>query len=310
MFSFSRLITVKPILGCVLFLFAYALTAQAACLLQDGPPNTLVPDGYHFPVEGKWKHCKKGSWTIKGQVTKERPYTPNETGVCLPLENQFTKKNGVISMNFVPEKTVRNFYGFEHECVASTWWRIPGGATVSDLSKITSTESKPEKEKKIDPLKGLDDFYKSDPVPPVEQKIKPTASPDVSKPEIPSFSAGTLEEKTQPAKSPPVAEKKPDAPPTTPGFSFQKPASQKKVSTDYKACQVNCRRGMDQRIKSAEQRCKSELRKRYGQGQWTERAEKDFRRCRILAARQENSELRACLLPCKKQAGQHVWQGP
>ncbi|QPJ62690.1 MAG: hypothetical protein G3M70_12710 [Candidatus Nitronauta litoralis] len=218
-------------------------------------------------------------------------------------------------MNFVPEKTVRNFYGFEHECVASTWWRIPGGATVSDLSQITDTDPTPARAKKKDPLKELEDFYKSDPVPTAEQKMEPPISSDSPKSEVPSFSAGISKDQATPAeprqmRTPSSAIQKPDAPEKKPEFLFEQPVSRNNIAADYKACQINCRKGMDQRIKNAEQKCKSELRKRYGSGQWPERAEKDFRRCRILAARQENNELRACLLPCKKQAGQNVWQGP
>lgn len=317
MFSFSSSKPVRHFLGCILFSLAFASSSQAACLLPDGPPNTLVPDGYHFSVDGKWKHCQKGAWAIKGSVTKERPFTPNETGVCLPLENQFTKKNGVISMNFVPEKTMRNFYGFEHECVASTWWRVPGGATASDISKIAKPEPTPAKAVKKDPLKGLEDFYNSDPVPTPVTKSAPSAPPETSKQEDPPFPFATKIDPVKPAEtlrsktpSSPSVQAEKDAPRQTPDFSFQKPASTSEITADYKACQVNCRMGMDERVKNAESECKQELRKRYGQGEWPESAEKDFRRCRILAARQENNRLRSCILPCKKQAGHHVWQGP
>ncbi len=317
MFSFSSSKTVQRFLGCVLFSLAFASSSQAACLLPDGPPNTLVPDGYHFSVDGKWKHCLKGAWAIKGPVTKERPFTPNETGVCLPLENQFTKKNGVISMNFVPEKTMRNFYGYEHECVASTWWRVPGGATASDISKIDKPEPTPAKTVEKDPLKGLEDFYGSDEAPATKPKMAPPTPPVNSKTKVPSFPAKAKMDTVKPAEtlrsrtpSSSSVNAEQDAPRQAPDFSFQKPASQSNVAADYKSCQVNCRMGMDQRVKSAEEQCKQELRKRYGSGQWPANAEKDFRRCRIMAARQENNKLRSCLLPCKKQAGQHVWQGP
>ncbi len=283
MFSKNR---ITPFLFTLTF-WAMASTAQSACLLADGPPNTLVPDGYHYSEKGQWKHCKKGSWTVKGPVTEERPFTPNETGVCLPLENQFTKKNGIISMNFVPEKTRRNFYGFEHECVASTWWRIPGGATVSDLSEITAPKPPPVPAKKNDSLTDLESLTHST----APAKTDPsTTTPSFTapvKPAVPSFSAGLS-----------VTPPEPQAP--SPGL----------VTQDYKTCQINCRRGNDQQLKSAENQCKRELRKRYGDGQWSARADKDYNRCRILAARKLNNELRACLLPCKKQAGQNIWMGP
>ena len=186
-----------PVLLALVLWGVLATPAYSACTLPDGPDNTLVPEGYRFAASGRWEICEKGAWTTGETVSDARAFTANNTGVCLPLENQFTKKNGVISMNFVPEKSRRNFYGFEHECVASTWWRVPGGVTVSNPNPAIPDDPAPPAKPKTDPLADLNRLYDD-----VVQPAQPVAEePPVATTELPSFSAS---DRATPAPSPAV----------------------------------------------------------------------------------------------------------
>ena len=291
-----------PVLLALVLWGVLATPAYSACTLPDGPDNTLVPEGYRFAASGRWEICEKGAWTTGGTVSDARAFTANNTGVCLPLENQFTKKNGVISMNFVPEKSRRNFYGFEHECVASTWWRVPGGVTVSNPNPAIPDDPAPPAKPKTDPLADLNRLYDD-----VVQPAQPVAEePPVATTELPSFSAS---DRATPAPSPAVPDVVPPPVLQPPPPAPARPDTTVRIENDYQACLTHCREGQAEHLSRAEAQCRSETPKPRN-GRWNSQAERDYRRCRLLAAREVNNALRACLLPCKKQAGKNIWTGP
>ena len=82
------------------------------------------------------------------------------------------------------------------------------------------------------------------------------------------------------------------------------------LSEAYQRCEAHCREGSEERLRQAEYRCKKEQFDRLGDVPWPPKAVRAYNRCRQLAARRENQRIRACLLPCKQQAGQYIWQGP
>jgi len=248
-----------------------AAPAFAACPLADGPAGTTVPDGYRYSQSGRWNVCADGKWKTGGDAAAPKAYSGDNTGVCLPLDHQFKNKNGMISMNFVEEKTRRKFFGMEHECVNGDWWRLTASTVQAPAPSAPAAEdSTPGKQ-----LTGLQEM--KEPEPAAAPMPDPAASP-----------SGSSAARPIPGS---------DAPKTM------------DLSDDYKRCQTHCREGMDQRLREADYQCKKEQFDKLGDVQWPPQAVQAYNRCRLLAARRENLRLKTCLLPCKKQAGQYIWMG-